>query len=64
MIAFLVMVLAMVVVVYCIKLFVDWCEVAPPIRTIILLITCLACIYILLSQLGVVGQPIFPVARP
>lgn len=57
MIAALITVLVALVILYCIKVILDYCEVVPPIRNVVLLIAALICILVLLNRLGLVGQP-------
>jgi len=52
-IAIVVIVIIMVVAKYVI----DWMELAPPLRNIVLLVVGLACLILLLNQVGLVGQP-------
>lgn len=53
-IAFMVMVIVLMVVLYCVKLVMDWMELPPPIRTVAMLIVGIVALWILLSRLGIV----------
>lgn len=57
-IGFLITVLIILVVIYCTKIILDWCEVPGPIRTVALLIVALLCLLALLNQIGFVGAPL------
>lgn len=57
-IGFLLALLVLVVVIFAVKLVLDYCEVTGPIRQLVLLIVALLCILMILNQLGVVGAPV------
>ncbi len=56
MIGFLIAVLVLLVVLYVVKVVVDYLELPPPIRKVVLLIVGLMALLWLLSQLGVMGR--------
>jgi hypothetical protein len=57
-IGFLIAVVIVLVVLYVTKVIIDYMELPPPIRTVVLLIVGLVCLLVLLNQLGFAGDRI------